>query len=447
MYQNFFAATIAGLCAVAVLSWLSLPLGLVAAWVVGWLFWRRADRFLLSMKDYADKISRLDFTAKFDPVERGYLSGAQLNLESMAFDLKTAFQLEVRRRQRVETALRGIQDGVLVVDREGRVLFANPSAQLFFQVEEAPASGVYYWELLREPEIAEILRQVLREGGTMTRELSVYRPTDRHLLMAATALFEEGMGAPSGAVVLFYDRTEQKRLEKMRSEFAANVSHELRTPLTAIKAALETLQEGALEDPKVNRSFLDKAIHHAGRLYELISDLLALASIEEDRRLGRLSPGAVTSLAEACADVQSALESSLERHGGTLRVELAEPLPAMACDRAALRQVLVNLIENALKYAGPQPLIRILAHEDASAVEVSVLDEGPGIPDGDQNRIFERFYRVDKARTRLGSNGGGSGLGLAIVKHLVENYGGQVGVENISSKGCRFWFRIPKVIS
>jgi two-component system phosphate regulon sensor histidine kinase PhoR len=172
--------------------------------------------------------------------------------------------------------------------------------------------------------------------------------------------------------------------------------------------------------------------------------VLALASIEEDRRLGRLEPGVSCVLAEACEEAKASLEGSLEKHAGSLSWELPPDLPMLACERAAARQVLVNLIENALKYAGPHPSVRIVAREDAASVEVSVLDEGPGIPDADLSRIFERFYRVDKARTR-GSVGGGSGLGLAIVKHLVENYGGQVGVENLTQRGCRFWFRIPRL--
>ena len=408
-----------------------------------WLYRRRVERLFEGFRDYTEQLSKLNFDAKFAVVERGSLAGLQLSLESMAFDLKGAFELEARRSRQTETALKGIQDGVLVLDREGRVLFANPSARLFFQVDEF-SRAPFYWELFREPEVAEVLGQVLEKGGTLTRELSVYRPLDRQLLMAATALHDEGSPQSSGAVVLFYDRTEQKRLEKMRTEFAANVSHELRTPLTAIKAALETLEEGALDDPKVNRNFLAKAIHHAERLYELINDVLALASIEEDRRMGRVEPGSHANLSEAFEDARHSLEASLEKNSGELSLEVPANLSPLACERAALRQVLVNLIENALKYAGPRPMVKVLAREDAAAVEVSVLDEGPGIPDGDQNRIFERFYRVDKARARGNGSSGGSGLGLAIVKHLVENYGGQVGVENLPGKGCRFWFRIPR---
>lgn len=149
-------------------------------------------------------------------------------------------------------------------------------------------------------------------------------------------------------------------------------------------------------------------------------------------------------LREACEETLQTLEASVSRQDGQVQLELPPHLPAMACDPAALRQILVNLVENALKYSGPKPRVRILAREDVAALEVSVQDEGPGIPAEDLNRIFERFYRVDKARTRQAHAPGGSGLGLAIVKHLVENYGGSVGVENLTERGCRFWFRIPK---
>jgi two-component system phosphate regulon sensor histidine kinase PhoR len=444
MSQELFAYSVAGLCLVAVLAGFNLWLGFAAAWLLGVLGWRRAERFLNGLKSFAERISRRDFGARVLPAESGSLAGAQLALEAMAFDLKLAFEQDALDRHQLKTALSGIQDGVLLLDASGRLLFANPSLERTFQAELAQKHGVFYWEIFRDAQISQALAQVLEGKGSLMREISLgLSDGDRTMAMSATAL-QDGSGSRTGVLALFYDRTEQKKLEKMRSEFAANVSHELRTPLTAIKAALETLKDGALGDPTVNRSFLDKAVHHTERLQELISDLLALATVEEDRRLGRVDKSARASLEAALGEARAFLEAALKRSEGTLEWKLPEGMPKLGIEASQLRQVLINLIENALKYSGPKPSPRVGAKPVEGAWELWVEDAGPGIPMEDLPRVFERFYRVDKARARQDTAGqGGSGLGLAIVKHLVENYGGQVGVENLPEKGCRFWFRLP----
>ncbi len=434
MNQELFAFTAGGLCLVALLGWINLPLGFAAAWVAAWLLWRRLERGLSGVKAFAEKLGSRDFEARLEGADQGSLRVA---LEAMAFDLKLAFDKDRLGRRRLETALGNIQDGVLLLDREGRLLFANASLERL--MGRATGSGAFYWEVFREPEVNQALKQVLERRGAVAREIVLSGPAERTLFMSAAAL--AGGEGDEGALALFYDRTEQKKLEKMRSDFAANVSHELKTPLTAIKASLETLREGALDDPKVNRDFVDKALSHSHRLHELINDLLALASIEEDRRLGRIDRQASAGLEEALAETTRSLEDSLARHAGSLRSELPRGLAPLRIESSQLGQVLANLIENALKYAGPRPEVTVSARELDGEAEVSVLDRGPGIPLEDLPRVFERFYRVDKARAR---HSGGSGLGLAIVKHLIENYGGQVGVEIRPEGGCRFWFRLAK---
>jgi two-component system phosphate regulon sensor histidine kinase PhoR len=442
MEQNFFALTVAGFCLAALAGWFNLPLGLGLGFVLAWMLWKRADNFFEGLRDYAEKVSRRDFDAPMMPRERGYLAEVQMALESMAFDLKSAFETESHGRLQLETALKGIQDGVLVLDKDGRILFANPSLEIFFQAGFAGKQGAYFWEVFREAEVTEVLKAVLSKREGATRDFQVMRESGRHLFLVASPLPGPD-GQPSGLLALFYDRTEQKRLEKMRSDFAANVSHELRTPLTAIRAALETLRDGALDDPKVNRSFLDKAANHTERLNELISDLLSLAAIEEDRRLNRVDAlTAKTETAGAWQDALGMLEGVISAKEGQVEAAL-EAGAFVRCDRMALRQIFVNLVENALKYSGPHPRVKVLAQPSGASMEISVEDRGPGIPEEDLQRVFERFYRVDKARVR-GNGNGGSGLGLAIVKHLAENYTGQVGVENRPEGGARFWVRLPQ---
>ncbi|MES2201072.1 MAG: ATP-binding protein [candidate division FCPU426 bacterium] len=441
MSKGFLALCIAGLVLVVLAGRLNLWLGLAAALGLAWFFWYRAGRFLAGLKKFAEDLSKQDFGARVSPQESGSLAGAQMALESMAFDLGLAFERQALDRGQLETALAGIEDGVLLLDSDGHLLYANPSLEGFFRSRLPERKGAFYWELFREAELVQGLRSALEGAGAVAREIAVpYPGGERILLMSASSLRNRDV------LALFHDRSDQKKLEKMRSEFAANVSHELRTPLTAIKAALETLKDGALDDPKVNRNFLDKALSHSERLQELISDLLALAAVEEDRRLIRVDRGSRSGLRMALNEAEAGLEEALRRSQGSVQDQLPEGLPDLCIQRSHLRQVLINLMENALKYAGPHPVVTVSAQEaaDHAQVEVAVSDRGAGIPVEDLPRVFERFYRVDKARAREGREGqGGSGLGLAIVKHLIENYGGSVGVENLAEGGCRFWFKLP----
>ena len=322
MYQDLFALTAAGFCLVALMGWLSLPLGLLAAFILAWALGRKIDFFLNGLRDYAEKIGQRDFSARFKNEERGYFAGAQLALESMAFDLRKAFESENLGRIQLETALRGIQDGVLVLDKDGRVLFSNSSLEIFFQAGFLEKRGTFFWEAFREAEVTEVLKKVLAERVTETREISVQRVIGRQLFLVVSPLSGVN-GELSGVLALFYDRTEQKRLEKMRSDFAANVSHELRTPLTAIRASLETLRDGALDDPAVNRNFLDKAIHHTERLNDLINDVLTLAAIEEDRKLARVDTAQISNLKESIGEVREILETVIKQRQGRLDEEFS----------------------------------------------------------------------------------------------------------------------------
>jgi two-component system phosphate regulon sensor histidine kinase PhoR len=406
---------------------------------LAWAGWRRADRFAEQVRLYTQRVASGDWRAGFGQREGGAYGSIQASLESLHRDLAQELEAQAHSQRQLEAALQGMQDGVLVCDGEGGVLFVNHSFKRLMAVEEPLRRRYFFWESFREPGLHHAITEALKQGQGGNVDLAWPGGVERYARAVVTPFEASGAGS-SGAVVLLYDRTEEKRLERMRSDFVSSVSHELRTPLTAIKAALETLRDGALEDPQVNRQFLDKAIVHSERLYELIGDLLTLAGIEERKRLGQVDVQAHCSVAEAWAEAMEFLEPSVQKYKGHLSVHFAEALPPVRMDKTSLRQVLVNLAENALKYSGPEPKVQLKARAEGGWVELEVLDQGQGIPEADLKRVFERFYRVEKARTRGAA--GGSGLGLAIVKHLIENHGGQVGVESRPGHGARFWMRL-----
>lgn len=430
-----------GVALVALAGAYAWPLGLLAGLLLTWLIWRHLQRFGAQTRLFAQRLMAGDLGARYGSREAGPLGDAQAALESMAQGLQTEGRELAQTLRKQERALQGMQDGVLICGEQGEVLLMNASFRSLLRAEVPLARRYSYTEAFREPALHQALQAALTEGRRSALELTHVAGGERFARAVVTP-FDSPEAGGAGAVALVFDQTEEKRLERMRSDFVSNVSHELRTPLTAIKAALETLRDGAVDDPKVNHAFLDKALHHSERLQELISDLLALAGIEEKRRLGQVEGQAQAALGKAAEEAQAALEESVRRHQGALRFELQAGLPLLRCEPGDLRQILVNLIENALKYAGPQPQVSVRARTLGEQVELEVIDQGPGIPLEDQKRVFERFYRVDKARTR---DSGGSGLGLAIVKHLAENQGGSVGLESLEGKGCRFWVRLSTV--
>ncbi|HEY8532174.1 MAG TPA: ATP-binding protein, partial [Limnochorda sp.] len=272
---------------------------------------------------------------------------------------------------------------------------------------------------------------------SQTRTLRLMRPAERELQIRSAPL-RSVAGGLDGAVAVLRDVTEMRRLEQVRTEFVANVSHELRTPLTAIKGFIETLLDGAVDDPATARRFLEIVRRETDRLVRLINDLLDLSRLESPHLEVQLVPVDLKPLVEECLELfrHRAASRSIE-----LSCELQGSLWALG-DASLIRQVLVNLVDNAVKYTPPGGRVWISGGLEGSWAELAVSDTGPGIPGRALNRVFERFYRVDKARSR---DMGGTGLGLSIVRHAVERQGGRVWVESAPGEGSTFRVRLQAV--
>jgi two-component system phosphate regulon sensor histidine kinase PhoR len=323
-----------------------------------------------------------------------------------------------------------LDQGVMAVAPDRKVTLCNDAMASVLNRPPAAAVGRPLWEVLRHREIIEAVDRILGGGPEEVREVSFPVPTETIWRFRARPL-------AAGALLTFADLTNIRRLETVRKDFVANVSHELKTPLTSLRAALETLLDGALEDPAHGRDFLSTALEQVERLQRLIEDLLVLSRLErheESARTGR------SALQPAARRILDALRPLAEKAGIALEARLPDEPVVLALPEDELAQVLTNLLDNAIKFNRKGGRADLAARVLGAAVEISVSDTGVGIPPEDQPRIFERFYRVDKARSR---EVGGTGLGLAIVKHVVENRRGSVRLESAPGRGSTFTVTLP----
>ena len=357
-----------------------------------------------------------------------------------------ARQLDEQRRQReaefraqaarTEALFDRMVEGILVVGQEGRLRLANRAAAEMFRFE-AGAAGRSVLEATRHHEVAAIVARLQTEPEVLNHELRIEGVTETRWLQVNALALRTPEGEGEGAILVFHDLTRLRRLEGVRQEFVANVSHELRTPLSLIKSATETLIDGGRQDPQVTARFLEMIEKHANRLTLLLDDLLLLARLDSGRIELDLRPVPLAAAAQEAIDDAAILARG---RGVTLVQSVPDGLTAHA-DAHRLRQALANLIDNAIKYGREGGTVEVRGRElGAQQVEVSVRDDGPGIAGEALERVFERFYRADKARAR---EQGGTGLGLAIVKNVVQAHGGDVRVESTPGRGTEFFIRLP----
>ena len=333
-----------------------------------------------------------------------------------------------------ETLFDRILSGVLVLDGEGRVQRVNSAIRHQFDLD-GKWKGRTLLETIRSHQLEEIVRTAIREGKEAGRELEFNEGMEpRHYSVSAARIRETD--ADSGVILLFHDLTRFKRMESGRKEFVANVSHELRTPVSLIKGYVETIIESVAEDSSVREQFLRKIHKHANRLAYLIEDLLALSQLESGRIALNCSR---VSLSDLVRRVFEELQDKASGRSVSLSARVEDSLEVWA-DGDRLFQVFQNLVDNGIKYGSDGGEVSVQADSRGPSCEVRVADDGPGIPPEARKRIFERFFRVDKARSR---EQGGTGLGLAIVKHIVQAHGGQVWLEP-ATRGSIFAFSIPR---
>ena len=412
---------------------LALLLALLATGLLSLLLSSSLGRSLGEIMATAREYARGNLSARI-PVRRDDELGELARIINLSADQLQGRMAEIARdRGRTDAILSAMDDGVLAVDHRGTVVLANPRLVAALELKDAP--GRHYLEVVRQREVGALIEEVLRTGERRETEVELLHARREFSIIGVP--FPGETGTPPGAVLTFNDATERRRVERIRRDFAANASHELRTPLTSIRGFVEALEDGAIEDPSTAQRFLGKIRTHADRMAVLVEDLLELSRLEAGESERELEP---TRPADVAEEVVASFAGAATRKDVRLRC-VDRGAPAVRSDPERLRRILENLVDNAVKYTpeGGEVAVQSSAGPDGSA-RVEVTDNGPGIAAEHLPRIFERFYRVDKARSR---ELGGTGLGLSIVRHLAESMGASVTVESEPGKGSRFTVFLP----
>ena len=386
----------------------------------------------------ARAISGGNFDIKVYPEVGGELDALGQSVNVMAKEIKKKVHEITQEKKTLSTILRDMSDGVMVVNANGTIVLVNSVLEELLG-DESDLVGKTPVEIIRSAQLQDSFDIILKEGGNFQMELSVATSgPDKVFDITATAL--RPLKKTEGAVAVFHDITELKHLDKVRKDFVANVSHELRTPLTSVKGYAETLFEGEIKDQSKINSFAQIILKHANRLSALVEDLLSLTRLESE---GSTPNKREINLSEVLdASILVVKPAAEEKRLNLDRESVPKDMKAWA-DRDQISQAFINLLDNAVKYTPEGGSITVSVDDMSDELCVSVKDTGIGIPSNDIDRIFERFYRVDKNRSR---EMGGTGLGLSIVKHIIQGHGGRVWVESELEEGSAFSFSLPKQI-
>jgi two-component system phosphate regulon sensor histidine kinase PhoR len=414
--------------------WLASFFILLIAGGISLLFSRSFTGRVERLKDFSRRVAEGDFRPLPREGSGDAIEALGISLNRTAARLDRTIQTLTEERNLSSAILGSMVEGVAVVNGSERLVFANPGFAEILSLDVPPTSGSALVEVVRQTELLEAVRQVLHGEPRVQSEIVTGTLRQHHFAITVAAV---RAGDTTGAVVVLHDITELRRLERVRRDFVANVSHEFRTPLTAIQGFAETLLAGAIDDPQNRTRFLEIILEHSRRLARLTEDLLMLSKMDAERLELEIRRLSVSQLIESC--LETAQRRAAEKD---LRISVNTPqrLPDIAGDRRRLAEVLQNLLDNAIQYTLPGGQIMLSAEAVEEEVVLTVSDTGIGIPQADQPRIFERFYRVDVARSR---EAGGTGLGLAIAKHLVEVHGGRLWVDSEVGQGSQFHFSVP----
>ena len=420
-------------CALRVVL-IAAGLGVAGVLLLSWFIAERAARPLRDVTEVARRIARGDDSARVLAHRRDEIG-----------DLVRAFNdMTERRRREVDDLGRDVDrfaavldhmaDGVIITDGQGRVDLINPAAVRLLGTSESAAIGRAFAAVARHHALIGLWQ---RARDRAEEQVEAVEMGPELFLQAVATPFRHGESA--GFVITFQDLTQVRRLQVMRRDFISNLSHELRSPLAGLRALIETLQDGAVNDPPAAERFLGRAESEVNTMTQMVEELTELSQIESGQVRLRLAPVAVAALVEGPVE---RLRPQLETAGLTLSVDLPPDLPLVQADEARVRQVVANLLHNAIKFTPPGGQITITAEAGPGDVVVEVRDTGIGVSRADLPRIFERFYKSDRARTR---GRGGTGLGLAIARHIVEAHGGRIRVKSKEGKGSSFFFSLPRL--
>lgn len=407
-----------------------------AAMAGGWLLARRAARPMEELCVAADRLAAGDVEAPLPSTEFAEVAGMSRALGCLREQLVERGLTIGRQGTQQEAVLGSMIEGVLAIDARQRIVGMNRAAADLLGIDLDDVIRRPIQEVIRNPDLRRFALLAIDCREPVEDDLVLRGARDRTIRLRGTALRD--VSGEGGAVIVLNDVTDMKRLENVRRDFVANVSHELKTPVASIKGFVETLLDGAVDDPANSRRFLEIVGRQADRLASIIEDLLALSRIEQSEGAGNL-PMEPTQIAAVLSAVAADCGPRAAERSLRFDVHCPAGLEAEA-NPPLLEQAVINLVDNAIKYSDPGGMVRLTAEQDASDVVIRVIDDGVGIEADHLPRLFERFYRVDKARSR---KLGGTGLGLSIVKHIVQAHAGSISVESAPGVGSTFTIRLP----
>jgi two-component system phosphate regulon sensor histidine kinase PhoR len=405
---------------------------------ISWVISRRISRPIEQMKKSAEQFAGGDLSHRLTYPATEEMAGLADAMNQMAAQLDNRIETIIRQRNQLETVLASMLEGVIAIDSEERIFSINRSAAQLFENEPADCQGKSIEEVIRSPAMQQFIRRSLSNKSPYKEDITVFQNEERVIDVKSSPLLDAGR-QQIGTLVVFNDVTQLRRLENMRRDFVANVSHEIKTPLTAIKGFVETLQQGNVEKAHEKERFLGIIQKHVNRLNAIVEDLLALSRIEQEDESKEIKFEKINLADVLQAAIQLCRPRAEEKK---IRIDFdCEKNTTAIFDPALIEQAVVNLLDNAIKYSDSESSVTLKSYQQNSEVIISVQDHGIGIAQKHLPRLFERFYRVDKARSR---NMGGTGLGLAIVKHIADAHGGYVTVDSKLGEGSRFSIHLPQ---
>jgi two-component system phosphate regulon sensor histidine kinase PhoR len=399
---------------------------------------RRISQPLQDMRRGAERFAAGDFYYRLTIPDTVELASLAITLNRMAAQLAEQIAVITQQRNEQEAILESMHEGVLALDTQERVITVNRAAEALLGVVATQAKGHIIQEVVRNVTLQRLVAAAMHSTESAMADIVLRGSEERFLQATATAL-RDAQGHDIGVLVVLNDVTQLRHLENIRRDFVSNVSHELKTPITSIKGFVETLRDGAFDNREHAERFLGIIARHAERLHAIIEDLLALSRLEQGDESYDI-PRSETTLTDV---VQAAILDCAAK----AEAQRVIVVPTCAAELRAivnaplLEQAIVNLLENAITYSNPDSCVWVSARQHDDMLVIDVRDQGVGIPHDHLDRIFERFYRVDKARSR---ERGGTGLGLAIVKHIAQVHGGQVSVTSTVGQGSTFTMHIPR---
>ncbi|MCB2155465.1 PAS domain-containing protein [bacterium] len=410
----------------------TVVLGVALAYFMAWRF----VRLLEEIRRGAERFGRGDLSRRVPDSPIDDLSALAQSLNHMASQLDERIAEITRQRNEREAILASMGEGVLAIDRNERVLNLNRAAEEMLGRPVEEARGRLVQEAFRNVELQRYIARALHGEKVTADETAMLTGVSGVLLQIHAAPLLDSTGREAGLVLILANVTRLHRLENLRREFVANVSHELRTPVTSIKGFAETLLDGALDEPDDARRFVEILARQAQRLDHLIEDLLMISRLERREEI-EMGACRLRSVLESAIDVCAPRAESRKT---AINVDCAETI-SITCNRRLLEQAVVNLVDNAVAYSGEEACVDVSGESNGGTLTIRVADNGPGIPPEHHERLFERFYRVDKARSR---DAGGTGLGLSIVKHIAQLHGGTVSIESTLGEGTTFTIQLPE---